>query len=205
MQSVTTPPRELKDLVDTAQEDERPSITDVNGTVARFEMSYSPPAEGERVKFVAPLRNRIGSYAYLAIAIAVTVLVIVGYTSSPTSRLFVFFVEGDRGRMLSSQVLAGVLLVSGIATVIRATMRGVVVSSDWIEARYILPLGIPRARKWGWPQVHRIVYDGDGIAFELYEGSFEKLPDVADRKKLRELLRYYAAKRRIQVTELAAV
>jgi hypothetical protein len=202
---VTTPPRELKDLVDTAQEDERPSITDVNGTVARFEMSYSPPAEGERVKFVAPLRNRIGSYAYLAIAIAVTVLVIVGYTSSPTSRLFVFFVEGDRGRMLSSQVLAGVLLVSGIATVIRATMRGVVVSSDWIEARYILPLGIPRARKWGWPQVHRIVYDGDGIAFELYEGSFEKLPDVADRKKLRELLRYYAAKRRIQVTELAAV
>jgi hypothetical protein len=202
---VTTPPRELKDLVETSHEEERPSITDVNGTVARFEMSYSPPAEGERVKFMAPLRSRIGSYVYMALALAVTVLVVVGYMSSPASRLFVFFVEGDRGRMLSSQVLAGILLVSGIATVIRSSMRGVVVSSDWIEARYILPLGIPRARKWGWPQVHRIVYDSGGTAFELYDGSFEKLPDVSEPKKLRELLMYYAAKRRIQVTELAAV
>ena len=35
---------------------DRISVTDVNGTVARFEMTYSPPA-GERLKFGPPLRR----------------------------------------------------------------------------------------------------------------------------------------------------
>ena len=35
---------------------DRISITDVNGTVARFEMTYSPPEAGDKTKFGPPLR-----------------------------------------------------------------------------------------------------------------------------------------------------
>ena len=86
-------------------------------------------------------------------------------------------VEKDRGRPLSASVLAVIVVVSALATVLRTHMRGVLVSDDWVEARYLLPLGIPRARRWAWAQVLRVVLDGTRVAFELWDGSFERLPD----------------------------
>jgi hypothetical protein len=210
---VTTPPpphapSALKDLADT--EGDRPSVTDVHGTIARFEMSYEPPSE-HRVKFDPPLRVRLPSAIYLAAAIALAALVIIAFQSSPSSRLFVWFVEGDRNRPLGSPVLTTIIVVSALGTFVRARMRGVVVSPDWLEARYLLPLGIPKARRWGWPQVHRLVIDsraiksharGTQIGIELYDGTFERLPEVAQPGKLADLLMHHAGEHRIEVTEL---
>jgi hypothetical protein len=81
-------------------------------------------------------------------------------------------------------------------------MRGVLVSDEWIEARYLLPLGIPRARRWGWPQVLRVVVDGTQIAFELWDGSFERLPQVSRGRELVDLVVKEAQRRRIDVTAL---
>jgi hypothetical protein len=193
-------PSSAPDLVD--DDGERVSITDVNGTVARFEMSYSAPSAGARRKFGPPLRSRIPSAVYLAVAIVFSIVTWYAYNAPRSSMLFVWAVEGDRIRPLSASVIAVVLLVSAAATVVRTHMRGVLVSEDWVEARSLLPLGIPRARRWGWAQVTRIVIDGTRVALEMYDGGFERLPEVADAMALVQLLVHHAVRLRIQVTSL---
>jgi hypothetical protein len=198
--SPSPPDAHVADAVD--EDGDRISITDVNGTVARFEMSYSPPSAGDRVKFGPPLRSRIPSAVYLAAAIAFGITTLVAYNAPRSSKLFVWAVEGDRIRPLSVSVIAVVLLVSAAATVIRTHMRGVVVSDDWVEARYLLPLGIPRARRWGWAQVTRIVVDNTRVALETYDGGFERMPEVADGRGLVQTMMHHAVRLRLHVTVL---
>jgi hypothetical protein len=187
-----------------AAADERTSVTDVNGSVARFSMTYSP-VPGDRRKFGPPLRSRIPSALYLAAAIALATVVLYAYTLAPsTSRIFEWVVGRDRDRPFSASVLAAVIVVSAIATVVRTHMRGVVLSDDWIETRRVLPLGIPRARRWAWAQVLRVVLDDSRVALELWDGSFERLPDVAHRDDLVQVVIGHAHRRRIDVTSLAA-
>ncbi len=184
------------------EDGDRISVTDVNGTIAHFEMSYSAPSAGAREKFGPPLRSRIPSAVYLAVAIAFAIVTWYAYNAPESSTLFVWAVEGDRIRPLSASVIAIVLLVSAAATVVRTHMRGVLVSDDWVEARYLLPLGIPRARRWGWAQVTRIVVDGSRVALEMYDGGFERLPEVANGEALTQLLMHHAVRLRIHVTVL---
>jgi hypothetical protein len=183
---------------------DRISITDVNGTVARFEMSYEPPSSGETKKFGPPRRARIPSAIYLALSVVFGIVTICAYNAPTGSKLFVWAVEGDRIRPLSVSVIAVVLLVSSIATVVRTHMRGVIVNDDWIEARY-LQMTIPKARRWGWPQVTRLVLDGDRVGLEMYDGSFERLPEVDDGRALAQLMMHHAARLKLDVTSLERV
>jgi hypothetical protein len=201
--SPTPPPRTTGHPVsDTVDDDgERISITDVNGTVARFDMSYEPPSAGQKLKFGPPRRARIPSALYLLASAVFGIVTAFAYNAPSNSKLFVWAVEGDRMRPLSVSVIAVVLLVSSIATVIRTHMRGVIVTDDWIEARY-LQMTIPKAKRWGWPQVTRIVLDGDRVGFETYDGSFERLPEVADGKAMVDVMMHHAARLRIDVTVL---
>jgi hypothetical protein len=188
----------------SAPAEERSSVTDVNGSVARFSMTYSPVA-GDRRKFGPPLRSRIPSALYLIAAVALAGVVLYAYTLAPSSsRVFEWVVGRDRDRPLSASVLAAVIVVSAIGTVVRTHMRGVVLSDDWIETRRVLPLGIPRARRWAWAQVLRVVLDDSRVALELWDGSFERLPDVARRDDLVQVVIGHAQRRRIDVTSLAA-
>jgi hypothetical protein len=201
-----SPPQPTSPAADPVDDDgDRVSITDGNGTIARFEMTYSPPSMGERRKFGPPLRSRIPSAVYLALAIVFGVVTWYAYNAPRSSMLFVWAVEGDRIRPLSASVIAVVLLVSAAATVLRTHMRGVLVSEDWVEARYLLPLGIPRARRWGWAQVTRIVVDGPRVALETYDGGYERLPEVADGLELVQLLVHHAVRLRIHVTALPSL
>jgi hypothetical protein len=184
------------------EDGDRISVTDVNGTIARFDMTYEPPAEGERVKFGPPLRTRIPSAVYLLAAIVFGIVTWYAYNAPTSSKLFVWAVEGDRIRPLSVSVIAVILLVSSAATVLRTHMRGVIVTDDWIEARYLLPLGIPRARRWGWPEVTRVVLDGPRAGLELYHGAFECLPEVADGQGLVNVIVHHAGRHRIDVSVL---
>ncbi len=183
---------------------DRVSVTDVNGTIARFEMTYSPPAAG-RLKFGPPFASRIPSAIYLAGALVLGALVLYAYTAaSSNSLLFVWVVEKDRGRPLSANVLTAIVVVSAVGTVLRTHMRGVLVSDDWVEARYLLAFGIPRSRRWAWSQVLRVVLDGTRVAFELWDGSFERLPQVAKGRELVDVVLQHAQRRRIDVTVLDA-
>ena len=198
-----SPPTPAPPPADPVDDDgDRISITDVNGTVARFDMSYSPPSAGDRVKFGPPLRSRIPSAVYLAASVIFAIVTAYAYNAPRTSKLWVWAVEGDRIRPLSASVIAVVLLVSAAATVLRTHMRGVLVSDDWIEARYLLALGIPRARKWAWPQITRIIVDDAHVALEMYDGSFERLPAVAHAGALVQIMMHHAVRLRIHVTVL---
>jgi hypothetical protein len=185
-------------------EGDRLSVTDVNGSVARFDMTYSPPAHPRsRSKFGPPLRMRIPSALYLAGALALGAVVSYAYGYAPSSsRVFVWVVEGDRGRPVPASILAAIIVLSAVATVLRTQMRGVIVSEEWLEVRALLPLGVPRARRWGWPQVLRVVVDRDRIGLELWDGTFERLPEVARAADLVSLMVNQAARHRIDVSVL---
>jgi hypothetical protein len=199
-------PRELPNLVEAESEarDKLDSVTEVNGTVARFEMAYSPAA-GERVAFGPPLRQMIPSLLFLTFAVCIVAAVIVAHTGSSNSRLYVWVVEGDRGRPLGSVALSFLVMVSAIGTVLRARMRGVIVHADGLEARYLLPMGVPRIRRWAWPQVERIVMDDSQVMLELWDNTYERLADVADTAKLGAMLEGIAASRKIRVTRLPKI
>jgi hypothetical protein len=196
--------RELEDMIDGADDGDRPSITEVNGTVARFEMAYSL-AKGERHAFGPPLSQRLPSFFYCAFALAVVAVVVAAHFGSSNTALFRWVVEGDRGRPLPSSVLAFLIGVSGAGTLLRAYLRGVVVNAEGVEGRYLLPLGVPKVKKWTWAEIHRIVMDDSQIVLELWDGRFERLPDVGEPKELRVLLEGIAAGRKLQVTKLETV
>ena len=193
--------RDLPNVLDATGEHDRVSVTDVNGTVARFEMTYSPPAD-ERVRFAAPFRQRLPSLIFLGFALGFALVVALAYQAPDANSVFTWIAEGDRQRALTSQAFSIVLLVCAAATVLRAHMRGIVVSPDWIVVRSLLPLGIPYAKRWGWPQVHRVIVDRRSIALELMDTSFNALPPVQDPRKLRDLLFMHATRKRIQITLL---
>lgn len=195
-------PRELPALADAAEGD-RPSITEVNGTVARFDMSYPAQDEGP-VTFGPPLRQRLPSFVYMTLSIAGAIVVFTAPAMARGSLLFRWVVEGDSGRPVSAAFLALIVMASALGTVIRAHMRGVIVKKEGLEARYLLALGFPRIRRWTWAQVHRMVVDDGGVMLELWNSTYARLPEVADPKGLARLLEAVGSARAIQVTRLKA-
>jgi hypothetical protein len=195
---------ELPDVGDDGESGDRISVTDVNGTVARFEMAYTPPA-GEKTKFGPPLTQRLPSILFLVFAVTMVAAVYLVQAGPSGSYLFRFIVEGDRGRPFSAQTLSFIVLLSAIGTVFRAQMRGVIVRADGLEARYLLAFGIPKLRKWSWTQLERVVLDDEQIMIELWNGQYERLPAVSEPRKLGELLERICAARKIRVTRLPSV
>lgn len=181
--------------------EERPSITDAGGTVARFDMSYSL-ALGEKFVFGPPRSQRWPSLFYLALAGGLFLVAMYGHFGTTTGALHTWMVEGDRDRPMGSLSLAGLILLSGIATVIRAQLRGVIVHGDGVEARYLSWFGVPRVRKWTWPQVHRFVIADSQILLELWDGAAAELPAVAKPREMGDLLERIANMRNILVTRL---
>lgn len=190
---------ELPNLTDV--DEERPSITEVNGTVARFDMSYMPDKPLRQV-FVAPFKVRAPSLVYLAIALAIAAVVVVAYQGSSNTRLWVWIVEGDRGRPIGAQPLAILLTISALGTVLRSWMRGVIVTNEGIQTREVLLLGVPRIKSWAWAQIDRLVLDDRGVMLELWDGQYERLPDVAEPARLSALLEQVAGAHSKQVTRL---
>jgi hypothetical protein len=186
---------------DLAEEGDRISVTDVNGTVARFEMAYSP-AEDERFRFGPPLYQRIPSIVFLLLALGMVGTVLYGESGASGTALSSWLAAQDRGRPIGSLGLSIIVAICALGTVIRAQMRGLVVRSDGVEARYLLALGVPRICRWTWAQVERIIVDESSVMFEMWNGQYEKLPSVKDHGAMCDLLLRIASGRKIRVTRL---
>lgn len=193
-----TPP--LPDVVADVDDGDRPSITEVNGTVAKFEMAYNPD-ERERFAFGVPLLTRIPGYAFLAFAALIALTVLAAYNGSSNSRLYIWVVEGDRGRAFGSGPLAFIIVFAALGNVIKTALRGVIVTRDAIEARFLIA-GFPKVKRWTWAQIDRLVVDDEDVMLELWDGSYERLPKVRDGKKLADLLAGIATARGRTVTRL---
>jgi hypothetical protein len=183
------PPR-----IDSDDDGDRPSITEANGTVARFEMAYSPTAE-ERFAFGPPLWQRVPSFLFLGFAAVLGLAASIAWNGPHDTALYRFIVIENRTPLIIIIVLAA------IATFIRSGLRGVVITRDGVETR-TLSMGFPRVRRWRWAQIDRVILDERHVLFELWNGSYERLPPVSDAAKMVDLLERIALGRGRQVTRL---
>jgi hypothetical protein len=159
-------------------------------------MTYRP---AESV-FGPPWAKRIPSLVYLVIALAVVAIVLTAERSPSNSWLYVYVVERDVHRIIGSRTLAVVLLLSSLAAVVRAGMRGVRIRGDGVEYRDVVSLGLPRVKRFKWAQIDRIILDQPtNIALDLWDGTRAFLPAVGDRAGLAQVLEKVAAARAIPV------
>ena len=164
-----------------------------------FDMTYRPL---ETQIFGPPMMSRLPSFVYLALAVALVAIVVVGSNAASGSLLFRYIVELDRDRILGARPLAAIVLVSAVAAVVRARMRGVIVHPEGLEARDSLSLGWPRVRRFTWPQIDKIVLDAGQqmIAVDLWDGRREWLPAVEERDQLAAALEQVALARAIPIS-----
>ncbi len=171
-------------------------------------MTYRPD---RRQTFGPPLRDRALTIGYVVLAATVVGLIIYGQNAPSSSIFFKYVVEGDRHRVVSSSACAIVLGVSAAAAFIREQMRGVVVHPDGIELRELLSFGLPKVRRLAWAQIDRVSVPpadprtrapkviGANIRLDLWDGSREWLPKVANTMALSLLLERVALARAIPV------
>ena len=200
----TPPPSPpLSDVVNEVDEGDRPSITEVNGTVAKFEMAYNAD-KSDRFAFGVPLGARLPGYAFLAFAAIIGLTVLSAYYGSSNSSLYLWVVEGDRHRVFGSGPLAFIIVFAALGNVLKTALRGVIVTADAIEARFLVA-GFPKVKRWTWAQIDRLVVDEGDVMLELWDGTYERLPKVHEAKKLAELLAGIATARGRAVTRLEHV
>lgn len=185
---------ELVGLVESVSDGDRPSVTDVNGTIARFEMAYNP-SPNERLVFGPPLWQRIPSLVFLGFAGALAFATFLAHSGSPNTSLYRFIVAENR------TPLVWVIAIAALATFVRSGLLGVIVTRDGVESR-TLSLGIPKVRRYRWAQIDRVILDNESVLLELWNGTYERLPKVRDGRGLVDLLERVAAGRGRQVTRL---
>jgi hypothetical protein len=158
-------------------------------------MTYRP----QESVFGPPFVARVPSLVYLLAALVVLGLVFLGERAESGTWLFHYVVEEDVRRVMSIRTFSVVLLVSSLASVFRAGMRGVRIYPDGIESRDVLNFIVPRLKRYRWPQIERIILDASQIGFDLWDGSRAYLPHVSDRDTLAATLEHIAAARAIPV------
>jgi hypothetical protein len=161
-------------------------------------MTYQP---AKTQAFGPPVMAHLPSLIYLALAVVLMGVVMIGSISANGSWLFRYIVEGDSQRLLGARALSAIVLASALASVMRARMRGVIVHPEGLETRDILGVGWPRVRRYAWPQIDKIVLDaGQTIALDLWDGRREWLPKVGERDQLAAALERVAMARAIPIS-----
>jgi len=200
---VTQDARELPDVAgpESADDGDRSSVTDVNGTIAKFEMAYSPDAR-DRFAFGPPLLARLPGMIFLAFAAGIAITVLAAYHGSSNTALYRWVVEGDKNRVFGSAPLAFIIGFAALANLVKTELRGVIVTADAIESREVRAGGFPSVKRWTWAQIDRVVIDEDRVMLELWNGSYEKLPKVYKGPELASLVARVATARGRSVTVL---
>jgi hypothetical protein len=159
-------------------------------------MTYRP----RETAFGPPIAARIPSALYLVAALAAGTVVLLGEQSAPGTKLFHYVVEEDVQRVMSVRTFAIILLVSALASVVRAGMRGVRIFPDGVEARDVVNFIVPKLRRYRWPQIEQIVLDaGALVALDLWDGTRAWLPEVSDHDGLVTALTRVARARAIPI------
>ena len=178
-----------------AREDQdRESITETHGTIARFEMAYNPNP-GDRFAFGPPIWQRLPSLLFLGFAAVLAIATVTAYSGATSSALFRFIVVENRTPLVI------IICFAAVATFARAGLRGVIITRDGVETR-TLAMGFPRVKKYRWAQIDRIILDKETVLFELWNGTYERLPKVGDGDKMVDILERIAIGRGRSITRL---
>ena len=159
-------------------------------------MTYRPA----ETAFGPPWVVLLPAAIYLALALAAVGVVVTAHVGPTSSSLHAWVVEQDPRRLIGSRTFAALIAASALSVLLRASMRGVRIRPDGIEYRDVLTLGWPRVRRYRWPQIDRIVLDGQrAIVLDLWDGTHALLPEVGDRAGLAMALEKVAHARAIPV------
>jgi len=158
-----------------------------------FDMTYRPKKE----TFGPPLIRRLPSMIYFGAACVLGLAVLAAPHLSRQSWLYQVAVERDYQRLISANAFAIFIFTSALAAIIRQQLSGVVVSEGGIETREVVTLGLPRIKRYAWPQIDKVRIPlatraihkqpadqtkGAGkvtkIMLDLWDGSRTVLPDV---------------------------
>jgi hypothetical protein len=192
---VSTQPKTPAPLLDSSDDGDRPSITEVNGTIARFEMAFEP-RENERFAFGPPLWQRAPSFLFLGFALFLAFFMAAATHAPSNSPMFRWVADRP-----ATQPASIIILLCAIGTVVRTMLRGVIVTKEGIETRDLVA-GFPKVRKYRWSQIDRLVIDEEDVLLELWDGSYERLPKVRNGSELADLLVRVAIARKREVTRL---
>ncbi|HEU4532741.1 MAG TPA: hypothetical protein VFS00_01440 [Polyangiaceae bacterium] len=166
-----------------------------------FDMTY-PPAEVRR--FGPSLRSCWFAYAYCALAMAFVAFVLYGHVAPADSLARAYVASAANREAWPPSYFALLVSASGVAAVVRAHLRGVVLLPDGIETLESGTIGVPRVRRIGWAMIHALrLNEGKGkkaIGVDLWNGDFELLPEVADPGELAAALRRVAEVRSIPLS-----
>lgn len=174
-----------------------------------FDMTYRPT----KATFLLPWRVRLPATVYFAAASILGAAVLVAHFLPPATWLYRVVVEADRYRMLTAPAFAALVFSSALAAVLRQQLTGVIVRPDGIETREVIAFGLPRIRRLTWMQIDKIAIPYQApetrtaaykapfrkIRLDLWNGSHEFLPDVAQFSELSVIIERVALARAIPI------
>lgn len=157
-------------------------------------MTYRPAEEF----FGPPWIQRVPSIVHLAIAIGIVALVLSVEHGPTDTELYRYMFR--QAHLIDAKFVAGAFVLSAISSILRAGMRGVRVRGDFIEYRDIVGSFFPKVRRIRWAQIDGILLEKSGsVRLELWDGSIDLLPRVADATGLGRVLERLGAARAIPV------
>lgn len=155
-------------------------------------MTYRPREE----VYGPPFVQRLPALLYAALAAALVVTVIAVERGPHDTWLYEYMYM--RQHLIDTRTLAGVVVVSALASVIRSGMRGVRIRPDAVEYRDVVASFWPRVKRLRWAQIDAINVEPSGaIGLELWDGSHQFLPAVSDPEGLAAALERVALARAI--------
>ncbi len=156
-------------------------------------MTYRP----KRVTFGPPLVRQLPAMIYFGAACIIGIAVIAAPHLPRETWLYQYAVQRDYSRLVSANAFAIFIFTSALAALIRQQMSGVIVNEGGIETREVMTLGLPRVKRYAWPQIDRVRIPpatraiarqaadetkGAGritkITLDLWDGTRTMLPDV---------------------------
>lgn len=155
-------------------------------------MTYRPREE----VYGPPFHQRLPSIFYTVIAVAVVATVVAVERGSHDTWLYQYMFM--REHVIETRTAAALILVSAIASLVRSGMRGVRIRPDAVEFRDVVSSVWPRVKRYRWAQIDRIHLEPSGvIGLELWDGTYQFLPQVSDPAALSATLERVATARAI--------
>jgi len=157
-----------------------------------FDMTYRPVEKF----FGPPWRSRIFAIVHVLIAAALLTLVLVVENGPEDTSLYKYMFRQQRS--MEASTAAGFFALSALLSIVRDSMRGVVIKRNWIEYRELVSAVWPRVRRYRWAQIDGIVLGSGGlVSLDVWDGRREILPAVRATDELRLALERIAAARAI--------
>ncbi len=155
-------------------------------------MTYRPREE----VYGPPMIQRVLSFVHAIVAAAVVATILLVERGPRDGELYRYMFQ--QKHVIDARTVAIFVVISAVASLLRAGMRGVRIHGDAVEYRDVISNLWPRVRRYKWAQIDQITFEPSGsISLDLWDGTRQFLPAVGDRDGLAQALERVALARAI--------